>query len=284
MRRAAARSPYAPAQEDASQARRLHRRRPVRAGREGQRAAADPRRRPDPRTRRRRRTALALRQPRLHGARQELPRARRSRRATSRRGTGLVLRQQIPWPPHLVARGVRHVRLQRRAQDAAAAVVRARHQPGERQVGDRARQRSRPVPRRPRDRPELRRRGEARRASAPAPRVSKCARSRSDDRGPDMRVADDPHPVAAAGRAERDGSRWSPRCRSRSAEAGERKPATANAEAEPAARRARWRFDMRQDGKAMTADEFDAWMKERQVRVATGKSANAGQRARPSNR
>ncbi|HEY0660440.1 MAG TPA: septal ring lytic transglycosylase RlpA family protein [Lysobacter sp.] len=32
-----------------------------------------------------------------------------------------------------------------------------------------------------------------------------------------------------------------------------------------------WRFDMRQDGKAMTADEFDAWMKSRQVRVATGK-------------
>lgn len=32
-----------------------------------------------------------------------------------------------------------------------------------------------------------------------------------------------------------------------------------------------WRFDMRQDGKPMTADEFDRWMKERRVRVATGK-------------
>jgi len=33
-----------------------------------------------------------------------------------------------------------------------------------------------------------------------------------------------------------------------------------------------WRFDMRQDGKAMTADEFDAWMKARRARVATGKA------------
>ncbi|MFP7722981.1 septal ring lytic transglycosylase RlpA family protein [Lysobacter sp. A3-1-A15] len=31
-----------------------------------------------------------------------------------------------------------------------------------------------------------------------------------------------------------------------------------------------YRFDMRQDGRAMTADEFDAWMRTRQVRVATG--------------
>jgi len=33
-----------------------------------------------------------------------------------------------------------------------------------------------------------------------------------------------------------------------------------------------WRFDMRQDGKAMTANEFDAWMKSRRARVATGKA------------
>jgi rare lipoprotein A len=33
-----------------------------------------------------------------------------------------------------------------------------------------------------------------------------------------------------------------------------------------------WRFDMRRDGKAMTADEFDAWMKSRRARVATGKA------------
>jgi len=32
-----------------------------------------------------------------------------------------------------------------------------------------------------------------------------------------------------------------------------------------------YRFDMRQDGKAMTAAEFDAWMKSRQVRIATGR-------------
>src|SRR5690606_30432188 len=32
-----------------------------------------------------------------------------------------------------------------------------------------------------------------------------------------------------------------------------------------------WRFDMHQDGRAMTADEFDAWMKSRRARVATGR-------------
>lgn len=31
-----------------------------------------------------------------------------------------------------------------------------------------------------------------------------------------------------------------------------------------------WRFDMNQNGKRMTADEFDAWMKSRGVRVARG--------------
>jgi hypothetical protein len=31
-----------------------------------------------------------------------------------------------------------------------------------------------------------------------------------------------------------------------------------------------WRFDMSQDGKRMTAEEFDAWMKARGVRVARG--------------
>ncbi len=31
-----------------------------------------------------------------------------------------------------------------------------------------------------------------------------------------------------------------------------------------------WRFDMNQNGKRMTADEFDAWMKARGVRVARG--------------
>jgi len=31
-----------------------------------------------------------------------------------------------------------------------------------------------------------------------------------------------------------------------------------------------WRFDMNQNGKRMTAEEFDAWMKARGVRVAKG--------------
>ncbi|GHE44846.1 hypothetical protein GCM10007167_28050 [Vulcaniibacterium thermophilum] len=34
-----------------------------------------------------------------------------------------------------------------------------------------------------------------------------------------------------------------------------------------------WRFDMSQGGKRMTADEFDAWMKARGVRVAKGAPA-----------
>jgi hypothetical protein len=34
-----------------------------------------------------------------------------------------------------------------------------------------------------------------------------------------------------------------------------------------------WRFNMSQDGKRMTAEEFDAWMKARGVRVAKGAKA-----------
>ena len=64
-----------------------------------------------------------------------------------------------------------------------------------------------------------------------------------------------------------------------SANAGERPPAAASAvpanEAMPAPG-GPWRFDMRQDGKTMTADEFEAWMKARQVQVATGKPAAGG--------
>ncbi len=36
-----------------------------------------------------------------------------------------------------------------------------------------------------------------------------------------------------------------------------------------------WRFDMNQGGKRMTADEFDAWMKSRGVRVVKSKQAAA---------
>ena len=43
------------------------------------------------------------------------------------------------------------------------------------------------------------------------------------------------------------------------------------------------RFDMRQDGRTMSADEFDRWMRERQMHVATGKPApaNAATDAKP---
>lgn len=46
-------------------------------------------------------------------------------------------------------------------------------------------------------------------------------------------------------------------------------PDTGSAGGAPADRQ--YRFDMNADGKAMTADQFDAWMRERQVRVATGR-------------
>lgn len=58
-----------------------------------------------------------------------------------------------------------------------------------------------------------------------------------------------------------------------SANAGERPPAAQGAQP--------WRFDMRQDGRTMTADEFDAWMKARQVRVATGKPGTPAAPAAP---
>ena len=37
-----------------------------------------------------------------------------------------------------------------------------------------------------------------------------------------------------------------------------------------------YRFDMHQNGKVMSADEFDAWMASRRVRVATGKPGKPG--------
>ena len=42
-----------------------------------------------------------------------------------------------------------------------------------------------------------------------------------------------------------------------------------------------WRFDMNQNGKRMTADEFDAWMKTRGVRVARGSGSPAVAPAAP---
>lgn len=58
------------------------------------------------------------------------------------------------------------------------------------------------------------------------------------------------------------------------AAAAERKPtaspSAASGNRPPPATSTDYRFDMRQDGKAMTAAEFDAWMRARRVRVATG--------------
>jgi len=58
------------------------------------------------------------------------------------------------------------------------------------------------------------------------------------------------------------------------ATAGERVPQVASpvtATPAPALANTDWRFDMRQDGRTMSADEFDAWMLSRRARVATGK-------------
>jgi hypothetical protein len=43
-----------------------------------------------------------------------------------------------------------------------------------------------------------------------------------------------------------------------------------------------WRFDMNQNGKRMTAEEFDAWMKSRGVRVAKGAAPAAVPAAAPA--
>lgn len=47
--------------------------------------------------------------------------------------------------------------------------------------------------------------------------------------------------------------------------------AAAPTPAAPAPAAGEHRFDMRQDGRSMSADEFEAWMKSRQVRIATGR-------------
>lgn len=92
----------------------------------------------------------------------------------------------------------------------------------------------------------------------------------ADDRGPDMRVAETTPPPAQVPAPATPSAmdRMVAALPIASANAGERKP---SAEVEPSPP-GPWRFDMRQDGRTMTADEFDAWMKARQVRVATGKS------------
>lgn len=42
-----------------------------------------------------------------------------------------------------------------------------------------------------------------------------------------------------------------------------------------------WRFDMSQNGKRMTSAEFDAWMKAKGIRVATGKPGTVATAAAP---
>jgi hypothetical protein len=61
-------------------------------------------------------------------------------------------------------------------------------------------------------------------------------------------------------------------------------PATASAGAyqpKPGESSTAWRFDMTQNGKRMTADEFDAWMKARGVRVVQGPAKPATAPAAP---
>ncbi len=43
-----------------------------------------------------------------------------------------------------------------------------------------------------------------------------------------------------------------------------------------------WRFDMNQNGKRMTADEFDAWMRARGIRIVGGKAVVGGAAQQPS--
>jgi rare lipoprotein A len=70
-----------------------------------------------------------------------------------------------------------------------------------------------------------------------------------------------------------------------SANAGERTPqavAPMTATPAPVPANTDWRFDMRQDGRTMSADEFDAWMLSRRARVATGKPGAPGPRTDPA--
>ncbi|MEI2453689.1 septal ring lytic transglycosylase RlpA family protein [Lysobacter firmicutimachus] len=83
---------------------------------------------------------------------------------------------------------------------------------------------------------------------------------------PGVRIATGkPAPVAAAAPVKTTVATGKP-----AAAAATAATATASA-AKPAGGAYDYRFDMMQNGKSMTADEFDAWMKSRQVRVATGK-------------
>ena len=144
------------------------------------------------------RAAASLRQPPVHRARPRLragdhaapvPRARRR----------VVVRPQVPRPEDVDRRDLRHVRDDRRAPDAAAAVVRARHQRRDRQERGRARQRPRPVPARPHHRPLVR--GGAPRRHRAAAAAARSTSSRSSRR---RLPAVDRGGAAAARRARRE--------------------------------------------------------------------------------
>jgi len=77
----------------------------------------------------------------------------------------------------------------------------------------------------------------------------------------DQRVATNNAPVALAGGPSAD---FDAAASSQASDAAPQTPAPKKAGKD-------WRFDMRQDGRTMSADEFDAWMRARQARVATGK-------------
>lgn len=72
----------------------------------------------------------------------------------------------------------------------------------------------------------------------------------------------------------------------RSVAAGKASPSAAASSNDPAAYKpltkddnTPWRFDMSQNGKRMTAEEFDIWMKARGVRVAKGAPAKVAEPA-----
>lgn len=99
---------------------------------------------------------------------------------------------------------------------------------------------------------------------------------RVNDRGPfhEGRVVDLSYAAAVKiGVHPRGTARVEVRALSPGEEARHRGTGTRVATAAPAAGDAAdWRFDMHQDGRAMTADEFDAWMQARRARVATGRA------------
>jgi rare lipoprotein A len=76
------------------------------------------------------------------------------------------------------------------------------------------------------------------------------------------------HLVAALPIATTNAAEHAPQLATRAA-----RTTSASAQAAPLAVARGERFDMRQDGRTMTADEFDAWMRSRRIGVATGKPA-----------